>query len=415
MVKRYIGGIISAIFPTVTNSSASGMFSATQAMQYTQNGAWAARPGAPTEVTGAAGGGQVTVSFTPPTNNGGSAITSYTVTSTPGNFTATGASSPLVVTGLTNGTSYTFTVTATNALGAGPASAPSGSVTPTDADFTITPSVGGVTNWKFSVNGSLSIASAGEYTINWYSTTSKVVKVWGGGGKSNSEGSTNWGAGAGGGAAVGTVSFVSGNTYKLRIGAAGSTGTAPATAYGAGNGGGAFTVGNAGSGGGYSGIFLTTVTQGNALLMAGGGGGGASDRGDGLGGRAGYAGGGTTGQTSGGDFQAGSGTQSAGGGAAGSGSPTSGSALQGGNGSNGGGGGGGGYFGGGGGGSQGDGGYGGGGGSGYFQPSAVTSATLYTGSFGTPGNNTDVDRPTNAGAGNVAAQNSFPGAIIIKA
>ncbi len=38
------------------------------------------------------------------------------------------------VTGLTNGTSYTFTVSATNAIGTGPASATSNAVTPTRAD-----------------------------------------------------------------------------------------------------------------------------------------------------------------------------------------------------------------------------------------------------------------------------------------
>ena len=65
-----------------------------------------------------------------PASNGGAAITSYTVTSSPGGFTESGTASPLTVTGLTNGTSYTFTVKATNAAGDGPPSAPSNAVTP---------------------------------------------------------------------------------------------------------------------------------------------------------------------------------------------------------------------------------------------------------------------------------------------
>jgi chitodextrinase len=70
------------------------------------------------------------ISFTTPASNGGSAITSYTVTSTPDSLTGTGPSSPIVVSGLTNGTSYTFTVHATNTIGNGPESAPSNAVTP---------------------------------------------------------------------------------------------------------------------------------------------------------------------------------------------------------------------------------------------------------------------------------------------
>jgi len=87
-------------------------------------------PGAPTSVTAVRGNAQATVTFTAPASNGGSAITSYKATSSPGGFTATGTASPLTVTGLTNGTAYTFTVTATNAAGTSAPSAASAAVTP---------------------------------------------------------------------------------------------------------------------------------------------------------------------------------------------------------------------------------------------------------------------------------------------
>jgi hypothetical protein len=89
-------------------------------------------PGLPTGVSATAGNAQATVSFTAPASNGGSAITSYTATSTPGSFTGTliqAGSGTITVTGLTNGTAYTFTVKATNAIGTGAASATSNSVT----------------------------------------------------------------------------------------------------------------------------------------------------------------------------------------------------------------------------------------------------------------------------------------------
>lgn len=85
-------------------------------------------PGAPTNVTAKAGNASATVSFVPPTNNGGAVITGYTVTSIPGNLTATGAASPITVTGLSNNTAYTFTVTAANLDGSSVASGPSNSV-----------------------------------------------------------------------------------------------------------------------------------------------------------------------------------------------------------------------------------------------------------------------------------------------
>ena len=88
-------------------------------------------PDPPTSVTAVAGNAQATVSFTAPASNGGSAITGYTVTSNPGGLTGTGLTTPIIVAGLTNGTAYTFTMTAANAIGTGLSSSPpSNSVTP---------------------------------------------------------------------------------------------------------------------------------------------------------------------------------------------------------------------------------------------------------------------------------------------
>jgi len=70
------------------------------------------------------------VSITPPVSDGGSPITSYTVTSSPDGITVTGTASPITITGLTDGTSYTFTVVATNAVGVSQPSPASNAVTP---------------------------------------------------------------------------------------------------------------------------------------------------------------------------------------------------------------------------------------------------------------------------------------------
>jgi hypothetical protein len=90
-------------------------------------------PSAPTNVVATAGAASASVAFSAPSNNGGSPVTGYTVTSSPGNFTGTGTASPISVTGLSNGTPYTFTVVAANTGGSSVPSAASSSVTPIGA------------------------------------------------------------------------------------------------------------------------------------------------------------------------------------------------------------------------------------------------------------------------------------------
>jgi hypothetical protein len=94
-----------------------------------------ARPGTPTSVSATDVGtarayndGAATVSFVSPTTGG--LVDSYTVTSTPGNYTGSGASSPITVSGLQSDTAYTFIVRAINAAGTG-ISAASSSITAT--------------------------------------------------------------------------------------------------------------------------------------------------------------------------------------------------------------------------------------------------------------------------------------------
>ena len=87
-------------------------------------------PDAPTIGAATKGDSLAVVSFTPPTNVGGSAISAYYAVSNPSQVTVSGTTSPITVTGLTNGTAYTFNVWALNTYGPGVWSAASGSVTP---------------------------------------------------------------------------------------------------------------------------------------------------------------------------------------------------------------------------------------------------------------------------------------------
>ena len=92
-------------------------------------------PGAPTAVTGTPGNGTVALGWSAPASNGGSPITGYRITPFIGTTAQTAiltgsTATSYTVTGLTNGTAYTFTVAAINANGTGAASSASAPITP---------------------------------------------------------------------------------------------------------------------------------------------------------------------------------------------------------------------------------------------------------------------------------------------
>jgi hypothetical protein len=271
-------------------------------------------PDAPTIGTAGASNASASVVFTAPTNVGGGAITGYTATSSPGGFTGTGTSSPITVSGLSNGTSYTFTVVATNAYGTGPSSAASNSVTPANVVSSIELlTVAGGGGGGYNGNGGRGAGGGAGGLLYYGSETPKTpngafvsvsvgvsyaITVGAGGvprspsqtgngvdssfiGGAVSITSTGGGGGAYGDGQIGnTGGSAGGSWYTLATPAAGTTGqgnsggTGTQTpSYGGGGGGGAGVAGGNGttSTGGYGGDGLAYVISSASTYYAGGG------------------------------------------------------------------------------------------------------------------------------------------------
>ena len=251
------------------------------------------------------------------------------------------------------------------------------------------------TGWLASISGG-TVTTAGGYRIHSYTSQGTSnnfpaggavqrpinveIYAWGAaGGSANGTGWGYWSLGGGGGFAGGNLVLSSLKSYVVAVGDAG--GVASGTGFRSATGGGGGTSWGNGNGGGLSGIFDTSYTHGNSILIAGGGGGGGSSRGNGSRQNDGGGGGGTVGQN-GEAYQYSStfsqgGTQSAGGNSQIQGATLASGPLVGGTSDPHSAGGGGGYYGG------GTGGYtepdtmaGGGGGSGYVHPSLLTNTTL---------------------------------------
>lgn len=257
-------------------------------------------PTAPTTITADKGNALAEISFSGAGSSYG-AITGYRVTSTPENKTATGASSPITVTGLTNGTSYTFQVTAINGFGESPGSPVSNAVTPgvegqrlyTAGAFTFIVPVG-ITNVSVVCVGGGGAAGYGSYNggaggglryknniavtpgqsiavfaagLSYYNTVgpdsyfgtngADAFYFFAGGGKTGAftggTGSTIGGAADGGGDGGATNSYCGGGGaggYSGNGGVAGQSTTGGAGSGGGGGGGIGYQTGICGGGGG---------------------------------------------------------------------------------------------------------------------------------------------------------------------
>lgn len=269
MSRRYRSGYLT-LNPPAAGTPNKGIWTADQQFSARGQGIWPAPPTAPTIGTATAGLNTcVSVAFTPGCTGYPTPVT-YTATSSPGGITATGAASPIVVTGLTAGTCYTFTVTATNPSGLpGATSGPSNTVKAAVTGQQVYSSAAGTFTWVAPANvtkvsvlviggGANSGSGGGLRYLNNYSVTpgsSYTVVV---------------GAGGGAPCVPGGQSYFVNNTLVRANGGTACSNINPTGVGGCGGGGGGARrlYYNAGGGGpGYSG-------NGGGAEQAGSGGGG---------------------------------------------------------------------------------------------------------------------------------------------
>jgi hypothetical protein len=215
-------------------------------------GPYASAPvNAPTSLSNVPSTTSVAISFTAPTNDGGSAITNYEYSFNGSSWTALSpadATSPITVSGLTENTAYSIYLRAVNIIGSGPGSSAT-SFTTTRANFAV-----------------------------------EILTIAGGGGGPSYQYPTASGGGGGGGLATGTPTITPGTVYTITVGgastassglgisssaganASGSTGGASGGSTGAG--GNAGGPNNGGTGG------LSSISGSSTYYGGGGGGGG---------------------------------------------------------------------------------------------------------------------------------------------
>ncbi len=236
-------------------------------------------PDPPTSLSATPGNSQATITFTAG-SDGGSSITDYLYSTDGTTYNSTGdSSSPITITGLTNGVTYNITLKAVNINGNSSASSPitvTPNITPTIETFTTV----GSTSW---------VVPAGVTSVEYL--------VVGGGAGSGGGFDTGGGGGGGGGMVLsGTLSVGAGQIYSIVVGDGGIAGVSIRSPVSETNGGNGENsefgpILSYGGGGGYasrnnSGVSSGggTAVSGSSTASTGGSGGGSAGDSNGAGG-----------------------------------------------------------------------------------------------------------------------------------